>query len=304
MPTIRLGKHQVGRVILGTNGIGTHYSTVLSRTFREWNTPEQLMKVFKHCEELGINMRIQTRDQINQYNKEFGGKMLFSCNSSMPRRADWSLGDPTKALKEAAALGPIAIHYAASASDEIWRAGPEELKKLRDWCKMVRDLGVLVCVNGHIPEMFMEMDSQGWDVDYYMTAMYLFGRTPAEWEKLYQSSPDLAPLQVGQPQTEYNSQYYGGEIAWVRGDPAKMLKVIKQVRKPCLAFKILASGNLMATAQAKLQQEIVEARFKYVFENIKSTDGIVIAMWNKYEDQYALNKEYAIKYGGSSVKVS
>jgi hypothetical protein len=31
---------------------------------------------------------------------------------------------------------------------------------------------------------------------------------------------------------------------------------------------------------------------------------VVIAMWNKYEDQYALNKEYVIKYGGSSIKVS
>jgi hypothetical protein len=90
----------------------------------------------------------------------------------------------------------------------------------------------------------------------------------------------------------------------VRGDPAKMLKVVKQVKKPCIVFKLLASGNLMANAQPKLQQQIVEARFKYVFENIKSTDGVVVAMWNKYEDQYALNKEYVIKYGGSSIKVA
>jgi hypothetical protein len=41
-----------------------------------------------------------------------------------------------------------------------------------------------------------------------------------------------------------------------------------------------------------------------VFENIKSTDAVVVGMWNKYEDQYALNKEYVIKYGGSSIKVS
>ena len=157
-------------------------------------------------------------------------------------------------------------------------------------------------INGHIPEMFMEMDSQGWEVDYYMPALYLFGRTHAEWEKLFKSNPDLAPLEVGQPPTEGDSQYYGGEIAWVRGDPPKMLKVIKQIKKPCLAFKILASGNLMANAQPKLQQQIVEARFKYVFENIKSTDGVVCAMWNKYEDQYALNKEYVVKYGGSSIK--
>ena len=58
----------------------------------------------------------------------------------------------------------------------------------------------------------------------------------------------------------------------------------------------------MATAQAKVQQEIVEARFKYVFEHIKSTDAVVVAMWNKYEDQYALNKEYVVKYSGSSIR--
>jgi hypothetical protein len=300
MPTIRLGKHEVGRLVLGVNGIGTHFSDVLGRTYREWNTPEQQMRVFKHCEDLGINLRVQTRDQINQYNKEFGGKMLFTCNSSYPRQPDGTVGDPKTTLKTIAATGPIAIHYAASAADDMWRRG--EFEKIREWCKIVRDLGVLVCVNGHIPEMFMEMESQGWDVDYYMPGVYLFGRTHTEWEELFKFNPDLAPLEVGQPATESNSQYYGGEIAWVRGDPPKMLKVIQQVKKSCLVFKILASGNLMANALPKLQQAIVEARFKYIFENIKSTDGVVVAMWNKYEDQYALNKEYVVKYGGSSIR--
>jgi hypothetical protein len=296
MPTIRLGKHDVGRLVLGVNAIGTHFSDVLSRTYREWNTPEQQMRVFKHCEELGINLRVQTRDQINKYNAEFGGKMLFSCNSEV----FGSGADFKENLKKMAATGPIAIHSSASGSDEVWRSG--SLEKLREFCKIVRDLGVLVAINGHLPEMFMEIESQGWDVDYYMPAVYQFGRTHAEWEKLFESNPDLAPLEVGQPATEYNSQYYGGEIAWVRGDPPKMLKVIKQTKKPCLVFKILASGNLMANALPKLQQSIVEARFKYIFENIKSTDGVVLAMWNKYEDQYALNKEHVVKYGGLSIR--
>jgi len=302
MPKIRLGKHEVSRLVLGTNGIGTHYSTVLSRTYREWNTPQQMMQYFKHCEELGINMRIQTRDQINQYNKEFGGKMLFSSNAEFFTRGTGpSREQLQESLKKQIANGPIAIHSSASGSDEFWRSG--DLKKLREWCKMVQGSGALVCLNGHIPEMYMEIESQGWGVDYYMPALYVFGRTPAEWENLFKATPDLSPLEVGLPQTEYNSQYYGGEIAWVRGDPPKMLKVVKQAKTPCLVFKILASGNLMATAQPKLQQEIVEARFKYVFENIKATDGVVAAMWNKYEDQYALNKEYVVKYSVSSIKV-
>jgi len=30
----------------------------------------------------------------------------------------------------------------------------------------------------------------------------------------------------------------------------------------------------------------------------------VAAMWNKYEDQYALNKEYVVKYGGLSIRAA
>ena len=300
MPTIRLGKHTVGRLIIGTNGIGMHYSTPLMRLYREWNTPEQQMKNFKHCDDLGINMRVQTRDDIiHRYNKEYNGRMVFSSNGdSFPRGTNPP--DPAIAIKALAKNGPIAIHSAASASDEIWRS--RQMPKMREWCKIVRDTGVLVCINGHFPEMFMEIESQGWDVDYYMAGLYLFGRTPEEWKQAFKGDLDLAPLQVGELPTEYNSPYYGGEIAWVRGDPPKMLKVIKQVKKPCLAFKIVASGNLMATAQPKVMQQIVETRFKYVLENIKSTDGIVIAMWNRFEDQYALNKEYVVKYSGLSIK--
>ena len=302
MPTIRLGKHEVGRLILGINGIGSHFSNMLRRTYREWNTPEQQVQIFKHCEELGINLRIQTRDQINQYNKEHGGKLLFTSQGAHTRFPTGEVRDPTRVIKDMAAVGPIAIHYAASGTDEIWRRG--EFNKVREWCKIVRDTGCLVGVNGHIPESFMKMEDEGWDVDFYMTGLYIFGRTQAEWAQLYKSNPDLAPVAVGEPPTEEDSEFYGGQSVWVRGDPAKMLKVVKQVKKPCIVFKLLASGNLMANAQPKLQQQIVEARFKYVFENIKSTDAVVVAMWNKYEDQYALNKEYVIKYGGSSIKVA
>src|SRR5271157_5381043 len=34
MPKIRLGKHEVGRLVLGVNGIGTHFSSVLGRVYR------------------------------------------------------------------------------------------------------------------------------------------------------------------------------------------------------------------------------------------------------------------------------
>jgi hypothetical protein len=300
MPTIRLGKHNVGRLILGINGIGSHFSEVVSRDFRVWNTPERQVQVLKHCEELGINLRVQTRDQINKYNAEHGGKMLFSSSMEYPLG---STGDMVKTVKAMAALGPITIHLDAGGEgslDGMWRRG--ELNKVREWAKIVKDTGVMVALSGHVPEAFAQVESEGWDVDYYMTGLYQYGRTREDWEKLYAATPGLAPIEVGEPPSEDETPHYGGQAAWVRGDPPEMLKVVKQIKRPCLVFKIFASGNLMANARPQQQQEIVEARFKYVLENIKSTDGVVAAMWNKYEDQYALNKQYVVKYGGLSIR--
>ena len=72
-------------------------------------------------------------------------------------------------------------------TDAWWRRG--KLRRVREWCKRVRDAGVLVAITSHRPEVFMEIESQGWDVDYYMTCLYKYGRTHAEWLKAYQVQP-------------------------------------------------------------------------------------------------------------------
>ena len=45
----------------------------------------------------------------------------------------------------------------------------------------------------------------------------------------------------------------------------------------------------------------VDAQFKYVMGNINSTDAIMVGMYEKYFDEYAINKEYVIKYGNTSM---
>ena len=49
------------------------------------------------------------------------------------------------------------------------------------------------------------------------------------------------------------------------------------------------------------RQDTVEAQFKYLMGNIKLTDAIVVGMYEKYFDEYAINKEYVIKYGNTSM---
>ena len=74
-----------------------------------------------------------------------------------------------------------------------------------------------------------------------------------------------------------------------------MLKVVQQSKRPCFVYKLLADGR---RAQ---RQDYVEGVFKYVMANIKSTDAVVVGMYDKYIDEYAINKEYVVKYSKTSI---
>lgn len=49
-----------------------------------------------------------------------------------------------------------------------------------------------------------------------------------------------------------------------------MTEVVRQVKQPCLGFKILGAGRHCA------YQQMVRAAFQFAFENIKPTDGAII----------------------------
>jgi hypothetical protein len=70
-----------------------------------------------------------------------------------------------------------------------------------------------------------------------------------------------------------------------------MSQVIRQVKQPCLAFKILGAGRLTSS------QKEVMAAFKFAFDNIKPTDGIIVGMFPWYFDEVSANSEYSIEYG-------
>jgi hypothetical protein len=296
MPTVKFGKYEIGRLVLGVNTPGSHFSVKEEADSRDYLTPEKILEENRYMQELGINCMEAGGGRFGKYAKENGGKVLWATRNQAAMDESLKPGRGAKEIAEK--TGAFAIHHGGAGdtgTDAWWRRG--KLSRVREWCKAVRDAGVLVAVTSHRPEVFMEIESQGWDVDYYMTCLYKYGRTHAEWLKAYASNPEMLPVEIGYP-TEGNSDYYGGEIAFVQGDPPEMLKVIKQVKKPCWVFKLLASTRLTQ------RQDIVEDRFKYILSNIKSTDAVVVRMWGKYQDEFALNKEYVIKYGGTSKQIS
>jgi len=293
MPMVRFGKHMLSRMVIGCNTLGglSHLSAMIDLEMHAYNTQEQLLADFKHAEELGINCVESPRPQLIQAFHERGGKMLFTTRNTAP--LDESI-KPGRGAREIAQSGCIAIHHGGAGetgTDAWWRKG--KLDRVREWCKNVRDAGVLVAVTSHRPEVFDIIESQDWDVDYYMTCLYKYGRTPAEWEKSFAPNPGMAPAELYHSK-EGTSEHYGGETAFVRGDRAEMLKIVKQTKKPCFVYKILASGRLCE------KQEFVEATFKETFAAIKPSDTVVVGHYTKHIDQYAINAEYVRRFGSNT----
>jgi hypothetical protein len=297
MPMVKFGGKMISRLIIGSNGPGAHFSTESGQEARVWNTPEHMVQVYKHCEELGINCAEDGASRFPAYNEANGGKINYATRGSANAAGTFGPGRTPAAVAKS---GVLSIHHGGAGdtgTDAWWRQG--KLSKVRDWCKAMKDGGNTVAITSHRPEVFDIIESENWgaDVDYYMCCLYKYGRTHAEWLKLYEFNPALMPVEIGHP-TEGGSDVYGGEVAFVKGDPPEMLKIVKQTKKPCWVYKLLACGRMCQ------RQDIVEGVFKEVFANIKSTDAVVVGMWDRFLDQYAINKEYVVKYGPTSIKVS
>jgi hypothetical protein len=253
LPGIRLGPHSVSRLIVGSNpfGAGSHLSVFVNHAMREYYTPEQVLKTLRRCEEVGITAWQSGPGHIDLYrrHRDSGGRMHFIAIAS---------GDPDNidALKRA---GCIALAHHGESTDSLFKTG--RFEQVKDYLKRVRDAGLLVGVSTHMPGVVDAVESKGWDVDYYMTCVYERHRSGQELEKLL----GQAPIPVGE--------------VYLPGDPPRMYKAVRQTRRTCLAFKILAAGRLSE------RPEWVEHAFRETLASIKPGDGIIVGIYDRYSDQ-------------------
>src|ERR1017187_5045438 len=128
------------------------------------------------------------------------------------------------------------------------------------------DLGVLVGVGTQTPEVIAQVEEEGWDVDFYAGCVYNRTRTPEEWKKALNGEILEMP----------------GDI-YLQSDPPRMYRVMRQTKKPCFAFKILAAG--------RIPDRGVDQAFRTAFESIKPTDAIYVGMFPRAKDEVKENAE-------------
>ena len=274
LPTIKLGQHQITRLVAGWNPIGgySYMGPNLNQHMKEYFTPERIVEFLLRCEKAGINAhqfsRPESMGQIIETARQQGSKMKFIClHSAGPQQVP--VEDVVKQTR------PIAMVHHGGVTDRLFREGKSS--EVHDYVKRVKDAGALAGVSAHNPDCIKRVADEGWENDFFMNCFYNVTRKPEEEAQM----PPVVTVQVGKP--------------FFASDPATMTEVIRQMEKPCLGFKILAAGRMGFHAHT------IRDAFKFAFENIKPIDGVIVGMYPRFSDEISLNVEHVQKFGQVAV---
>ncbi len=261
LPTVRFGQYEISRLVIGCNQFYgySHFNHILDELMREWNTPERVCQTLGSCEENGINAyQYSHHDRCLsdfERHRANGGKMhVIGVNFGKT-----PIEDVVKRLR------PIAMYHHGEATDVLFREG--KMDQVQEYCKRLRQTGVLVGVGTHKSEAVEYVEERGWDVDFYLLCAYNRTRTPEELRKILGVVP-VPPTEV-----------------YLETDPPRAYKVARQTSKTCFLFKILAAGRLTGSTQS------IDAAFKTAFESIKPKDCVVVGMYPRYKDEVKENAE-------------
>ncbi|HYW80712.1 MAG TPA: hypothetical protein VE890_14120 [Thermoguttaceae bacterium] len=274
LPTVRWGDHEITRMLVGHNPIKgvSHLTPSLSREMREWFAadPSRGVQMFRRCEMAGVNAcQIGFRGnetiipEILRKHYAEGGRLKWIASFySSPQDREQCKQELAEILKMEPR--PIGIQQLGNTSDRLMQEGKIDLAL--DNLKMFRDAGLLVGLGSHNHEVIDYVESKGWDLDFYQCCFY-------------RSVFSFDPAKHGKETFEEEAR-------------RSMTHTIRQVSKPCIAFKVLGAGRHCGTSQT------VEAALRYALQQIKPSDVILLGMWQKHKDQVAENARLVRKILG------
>ena len=258
LPTVRWGRYDITRLLLGHNPIKgqSHFSAALSRKMREhFADREHGLALLRRCQQAGINTCQMGGPEIEallEQHHAAGGRLQWIATLySQP-------GAGREELKRILSLNPrpIGAQVFGNMSDALMKRG--QLDRVVEHLKVVRDSGLLVGLGSHNHEVIDYAENKGWDVDFYQCCFY---------------------------HSVFGFDGRRGEV-FEEEDRRAMVRTIRQVAKPCIGFKVLGANRHCATPDA------VERALRFAYANIKPTDVVLVGMWQKHKDQVAENVGY------------
>ncbi len=166
VPKMKFGNAEIGRLVLGVNPMYgfSHYNNNFSTAMREWYTPDRVCEVLHRAGSYGINA----------FNYVHVDRAQSDWEKFQSQGGNMHLIIQVMARDDAAPLvqnfKPLALQRRGEEIDKAFQTGTMAAE--REWCRRARDLGVLVGVGTHKPEVIELVEEQGWDIDFYSGCVY------------------------------------------------------------------------------------------------------------------------------------
>jgi hypothetical protein len=246
-----IGKVKISRLICGGNLIGgwAHSRDLIyvSSLLKHYFTEDKVMETWALCEKQGINTMVHhpaNAEATALYTKyrARGGKIQYLAQIG-PGKND--LVTDVKQAKEAGAVGAFLL---GNVSDTWTREG--DVKLIGELLSIIRQHGMIAGVAAHELRTVVAVEKAGFAPDFYMKTLH---------DTNYWSHRRL-------DQMKEVIDNYGIDNYWCM-DPKETIAYMSELRRPWIAYKVLAAGAITP-----------QAGFRHAFEN--GADFINVGMFD------------------------
>ena len=227
LPTAKIGKLTLGRVILGGNLIGgwAHARDLIyvSKLVKEYHKREKIFETLFLAEESGVNTVLANPilcDVINDYWRTVAGKIRFI--------SDCGGGDTLEMIQKSIDNGACACYIHGAVADKL--VAEENFDRIEEALELIRKNGIPAGIGGHKLATVSACVEKGFEPDFWMKTLHHHDYWSAKPEERRDN-------------------------IWCE-QPEETAAFMKDVKQPWIAFKTLAAGAIEP-----------EVGFKYAFEN-------------------------------------
>lgn len=231
LPMGKIGDLELSRLILGGNLIGGYAHsrdlTYVSDLLKKYFTDDKILETLQIAEENGINAvnTIPTASGImKRYWKERGGKIKWIVQI-WPNESD-----QYASVQQSIDEGASAVYVMGAVSDQFVK--DKQADKIGKAVAHLKTTGgVPVGVGCHSLEVVKICEKEGYDPDFYVKTLHT--------QDYFSAKPDKQTDEVidDPHNTDHCDNYFCRE-------PEKVIEFMKTVKKPWMAFKVMAAGAI------------------------------------------------------------
>jgi len=259
LPVGKIGKVQISRLICGgnlTNGYAHSRDLIyVSDLLKKYFTDEKVIETYQICEECGINTVIanvrggkddeqeeNTVRVLNKYWNERGGRIQWLAQTNP------QVNDLTGSIQKAIDNGAVGAFVQGGVADEFVRKGKVDL--LGKAVEFIKKNGLVAGVGGHEIRTTMECEKAGVNPDFYMKTLH-----STDYWSARRPDQDKDVIDNGAADNYWDKE------------PDKTIEFMKTVKRPWIAYKVLAAGAVHP-----------RDGFKFAFEN--GADFLCVGMFD------------------------